>query len=82
MKNRYAAVLWVASLLPFVAMPAVGQEASSADRARAHVDDRSGGDVLRPRRLATGGKKRGGIFRHCESFGGAFRPEAWACFAR
>ncbi len=30
MKNRYAAVLWVASLLPFVAMPAVGQEASSA----------------------------------------------------
>jgi hypothetical protein len=30
MKNRYAAVLWVASLLPFVTMPAVGQEASSA----------------------------------------------------
>ncbi len=30
MKNRYAAVLWVGSLLPFVAMPAVGQEASSA----------------------------------------------------
>jgi hypothetical protein len=30
MKNRYAVVLWVASLLPFVTMPAVGQEASSA----------------------------------------------------
>jgi hypothetical protein len=30
MKNRYAAVLWVASLLPFVAMPAIAQEASSA----------------------------------------------------
>ena len=30
MKYRYAAVLWVASLLPFVTMPAVGQEASSA----------------------------------------------------
>src|ERR1700691_2975559 len=30
MKNRYAAVLWVASLLPFVAMPAIGQEAPSA----------------------------------------------------
>jgi hypothetical protein len=30
MKNRYAAVLWVASLLPFVAMPAIGQDASSA----------------------------------------------------
>jgi hypothetical protein len=29
MKNRYAAVLWVASLLAVVAMPAVGQEASS-----------------------------------------------------
>src|ERR1700678_452122 len=30
MKNRYAAVLWVASLLPCVAIPTVGQEASSA----------------------------------------------------
>jgi hypothetical protein len=29
MKNRYAGVLWIASLLPLVAMPAIGQEASS-----------------------------------------------------
>ena len=30
MKNRYAAVLWVASLVPSLAIPAVGQQASSA----------------------------------------------------
>ncbi len=30
MKHRYAAVLWVATLLPCVAMPAVGQQTSSA----------------------------------------------------
>ena len=30
MKNRYAAVLWVATLLPCVAIPAAGQESSSA----------------------------------------------------
>jgi hypothetical protein len=30
MKNRYAAVLWVATLLACVAIPAVGQQASSA----------------------------------------------------
>ena len=33
MKNRYAAVLWVASLLPSLAIPAVGQQASSATEA-------------------------------------------------
>jgi hypothetical protein len=30
MKNRYAAVLWVASLLPCVAIPAIGQQVPSA----------------------------------------------------
>jgi hypothetical protein len=30
MKNKYAAVLWVATMLPCVAVPAVGQQASSA----------------------------------------------------
>jgi hypothetical protein len=30
MKNRYAAVLWFATLLPCVAIPAAGQEAPSA----------------------------------------------------
>jgi hypothetical protein len=30
MKNRYAAVLWVATLLTCVALPAVGQQATSA----------------------------------------------------
>ena len=33
MKNRYAAVLWVASLVPSLAIPAVGQQASSATEA-------------------------------------------------
>ena len=33
MKNRYAAVLWVASLLPGLAIPAIGQQASSATEA-------------------------------------------------
>ncbi len=82
MKNRYAAVLWVATPAALRCHPGEWTTGVFGTEPAPNLDHRSGGDVLRPRRVGTGRQDRGGIFRHCESPGGAFRAKARAWFCR
>ena len=53
-------VLWVASLMPCDCL--IGPTGVFHQRTCAQPDHRSGGDLLRPRRLGTGGKTEPGFF--------------------